>query len=58
MIKDVGALSVIPEISNQRQLDIAVEGGAALLQGAFLGEALSAKDLQQNSFNAQNIRVA
>lgn len=58
MIQDVDAFSVIPEISNQCQLDIAVEAGAALLQGTFLGDALSAKDLQPNSFNAPNIRAA
>lgn len=46
MIQDVGALSIFPEIENQPQLDLAVESGATLLQGSFLGEAVSAKDLQ------------
>jgi len=58
MIQDVGAFSVVAEINNQQQLDIAVEAGAALLQGAFLGEALNAKDLQPNFFNTSNVRAA
>jgi len=58
MIQDVGAFSVIPEIHNQQQLDIAVEAGAALLQGPFLGKAVSAKDLQPSFSNTSTIKAA
>lgn len=59
MIQDVGALSIIPDIENQQQLDIAVESGGALLQGSFLGEAVSAKDLQPFPlFGRNNLRAA
>jgi EAL domain-containing protein (putative c-di-GMP-specific phosphodiesterase class I) len=59
MIQDVGALSIIPEIENQQQLEIAVESGGALLQGSFLGEAVSAKDLQPSPlFGRTRLRAA
>jgi len=59
MIQDIGALSIVPEIENQQQLDLAVESGAALLQGSFLGEAVSAKDLQASTlFGKPKLKVA
>ena len=59
MIKDIGALSIVPEINNQQQLDLAVESGAALLQGHFLSKAVNAKDLQPSVlFSNQKVKVA
>lgn len=59
MIQDVGALSIIPEIESQSQLEIAVEAGSSLLQGSFLGEAVSAKDLQPSPlFGRAKLKVA
>jgi EAL domain-containing protein (putative c-di-GMP-specific phosphodiesterase class I) len=59
IIQDIGALSIVPEIENQQQLDLAVESGAALIQGSFLGEAVSAKDLQPSPlFSKPKLKAA
>ena len=46
MIKDLGAQPIITGIETQVQLDIAIESGAALIQGFFLAKPLTAKELQ------------
>ena len=43
---DVGAKPVVQGIETQSQLDIAIESGATLLQGFFLGKPVHAKELQ------------
>lgn len=43
---DVGARPVVQGIESQSQLDIAIESGATLLQGFFLGKPVYAKELQ------------
>jgi EAL domain-containing protein (putative c-di-GMP-specific phosphodiesterase class I) len=45
-VQDIDALPIVTDIKRQSQLDIAVESGASLIQGAFLSEAVSAQDLQ------------
>ncbi len=45
-IKALNARAVIAGVETQSQLNIAVESGAKLLQGNFLGKAVAAKELQ------------
>lgn len=45
--KELGARAVVTGIESQAQLNIAVESGATLLQGNFLGQAVAAKELQK-----------
>ena len=45
-IKALNARPVIAGVETQSQLNIAVESGAKLLQGNFLGKAVAAKELQ------------
>jgi EAL domain-containing protein (putative c-di-GMP-specific phosphodiesterase class I) len=45
-IKALNARAVISGVETQSQLNIAVESGANLLQGNFLGKAVAAKELQ------------
>jgi EAL domain-containing protein (putative c-di-GMP-specific phosphodiesterase class I) len=45
-INALDARAVVAGIETQSQLNIAIESGATLLQGNFLGKAVAAKDLQ------------
>ncbi|MES2499211.1 MAG: EAL domain-containing protein [Pseudomonadota bacterium] len=57
-IKALGARAVVTGVETQSQLNIAVESGATLLQGNFLGKAVAAKELQKvNVFNALTNRL-
>lgn len=47
VVKELGARAVVTGIESQAQLNIAVESGATLLQGNFLGKAVAAKELQK-----------
>ena len=59
MIRDIGGEAIITGIENQKQLEIAIETGATLLQGPFLGEAVSAKELQpSNIFSRPKLAAA
>jgi EAL domain-containing protein (putative c-di-GMP-specific phosphodiesterase class I) len=59
IIQDIGGEAIITGIENQAQLDIAIETGAKILQGPFLGEAVSAKDLQPNKlFSKPKLAIA
>jgi EAL domain-containing protein (putative c-di-GMP-specific phosphodiesterase class I) len=46
-VKALGARAVVTGVETQSQLNIAVESGATLLQGDFLGKAVAAKELQK-----------
>lgn len=46
-VKELDARAVITGVETQAQLNIAVESGATLLQGDFLGKAVAAKELQK-----------
>jgi EAL domain-containing protein (putative c-di-GMP-specific phosphodiesterase class I) len=50
VIKDLGAQPVINGINTQVQLNIAIESGAILFQGDFLGKPVAAKQLQHSNF--------
>lgn len=54
MIRDLGAQPVINGIQTQVQLNIAIESGATLFQGDFLGKATAAKDLQPSQLFHSN----
>jgi len=54
VIKDLGAQPVINGISTQVQLNIAIESGAKLFQGDFLGKPVAAKELQRSPLH--NVR--
>ncbi|MES2636908.1 MAG: EAL domain-containing protein, partial [Pseudomonadota bacterium] len=57
-IKALGARAVVTGVETQSQLNIAIESGATLLQGNFLGNAVAAKELQKvNVFNALTNRL-
>ena len=59
MIRDIGGEAIVTGIENQKQLEIAIETGATLLQGPFLGEAVSAKELQpSNIFSRPKLAAA
>ncbi|MCB4811101.1 EAL domain-containing protein [Methylovorus menthalis] len=58
IISDLGAQPVIQGIETQIQFDIAIESGASLLQGYFLGKPVTAKELQAVSVFKPSIRVA
>ena len=47
VVKELCARAVVTGIESQAQLNIAVESGATLLQGNFLGKAVAAKELQK-----------
>lgn len=47
VVKELSARAVVTGIESQAQLNIAVESGATLLQGNFLGKAVAAKELQK-----------
>ncbi|WP_020167659.1 MULTISPECIES: EAL domain-containing protein [Methylotenera] len=46
-VKAIDARAVVTGVETQSQLNIAIESGATLLQGDFLGKAVAAKDLQK-----------
>ena len=46
-VKALEARAVVTGVETQSQLNIAIESGATLLQGDFLGKAVAAKDLQK-----------
>lgn len=46
-VKQLGARAVVTGVETQSQLNIAIESGATLLQGNFLGKAVAAKALQK-----------
>jgi len=50
VIKDLDAQPVINGIETQVQLNIAIESGASLFQGDFLGKPVAAKELQPSDF--------
>ncbi len=58
LIRDVGAKPIIEGIESQPQLDIALQAGATLLQGYFLGKPVAAKELQLSNFFKTNNRKA
>lgn len=63
VIKDLDAQPIINGIDTQVQLNIAIESGATLLQGNFLGKPVAAKELQPSQFFKEiipvtNVRVA
>lgn len=59
MIRDIGGEAIVTGIENQHQLDVAIETGATILQGPFLGEAVSAKELQPSKvFSRPKLAVA
>ena len=58
MIRDIGGEAIVTGIENQKQLEIAIETGATLLQGPFLGEAVSAKELQPSNIFSRPKLVA
>ena len=59
MIRDIGGEAIVTGIEKQKQLEIAIETGATLLQGPFLGEAVSAKELQpSNIFSRPKLAAA
>lgn len=55
VVKDLGAQAIINGIATQVQLNIAIESGATLFQGDFLGKAVAAKDLQLSAFLKEKI---
>ena len=58
MIRDIGGEAIVTGIEKQKQLEIAIETGATLLQGPFLGEAVSAKELQPSNIFSRPKLVA
>ena len=59
MIRDIGGDAIVTGIENQKQLEVAIETGATILQGPFLGEAVSAKELQPSkAFSRPKLAVA
>jgi EAL domain-containing protein (putative c-di-GMP-specific phosphodiesterase class I) len=50
VIQDLGAQPIINGITTQVQLNIAIESGATLFQGDFLGKPVAAKKLQHSNF--------
>ena len=59
MIRDIGGEAIVTGIENQKQLEVAIETGATILQGPFLGEAVSAKELQPSKvFSRPKLAVA
>ena len=63
VIHDLGAQPIINSIETQVQLNIAIESGATLFQGNFLGKPVAAKELQPSphfkaAVPAANVRVA
>jgi EAL domain-containing protein (putative c-di-GMP-specific phosphodiesterase class I) len=59
IIRELGAQPVIKGIETQAQLDIAIETGSTLLQGNFLGQPLTATQLQPLQWTIQPaIKVA
>lgn len=49
IIKDLGAQAVVTGIETQTQLDIAIESSANLVQGFFLAEPVTARELQSST---------
>lgn len=58
LIRDLGAKPIIEGIETQNQLDIAVQAGATLLQGYFLGKPVTAKELQPSSLFKAGARAS
>ncbi|MEI8362943.1 MAG: EAL domain-containing protein [Betaproteobacteria bacterium] len=63
VIMDLGAQPIINGVATQVQLNIAIESGATLFQGDFLGKAVAAKELQPSQLfktkgSAIHVRVA
>lgn len=58
IIRDLGAQPVIEGIETQVQLDLAIESGATLLQGYFLGKPASIRHWLQSPFQAPGIKAA
>jgi EAL domain-containing protein (putative c-di-GMP-specific phosphodiesterase class I) len=56
-IKDLDAQAVINGIDTQVQLNIAIESGATLFQGDFLGKAVAAKALQPSKLFKARVAV-
>jgi EAL domain-containing protein (putative c-di-GMP-specific phosphodiesterase class I) len=54
IIRDLGAKPIVEGIETQSQLDIAIQAGATLLQGYFLGKPVTAKELQPSSLFKNN----
>lgn len=54
VVRDLGAQPVINGIETQVQLNIAIESGATLFQGDFLGKAVAAKALQPSKIFKSN----
>lgn len=49
IVKDLGAQAIVTGVETQSQLDIAIESGANLVQGFFLAEPVTAKELQSST---------
>lgn len=49
IIKDLGAQAIVTGVETQTQLDIAIESGANLVQGFFLADPVTARELQSSS---------
>lgn len=49
IVRDLGAKPIVEGIETQSQLDIAIQAGATLLQGYFLGKPVTAKELQPST---------
>ena len=57
IIRDLNAQPVINGITTQVQLNIAIESGATLFQGDFLGKPVSAKELQPSQLFKTKVPV-
>lgn len=49
IVRDLGVKPIVEGIETQSQLDIAIQAGATLLQGYFLGKPVTAKQLQPST---------
>jgi len=58
LIQDLDTKPVIEGIETQTQLDLAIETGAGLLQGYFLGRPVTTKELQPTKVFKPGIRAA
>ncbi len=61
LVKDLDAKPIINGISTQVQLNIAIESGATLYQGDFLGKPVAAKELQPSALfktKVSTVRIA
>lgn len=57
IVRDLGVKPIIEGIETQTQLDIAIQAGATLLQGYFLGKPVTAKELQPSTLFKSTLKA-